>query len=53
MGSALHVYLPDTVNKGTDIKVTVTYATTKASTALQWLDKEYALDLGFSRSLVC
>ena len=53
MGSALHVYLPDTVNKGKEIKVTVTYATTKASTALQWLDKEYALDLGFSGSLVC
>ena len=43
MGSALHVYLPETVKKGAEIKLTVTYATTKASTALQWLDKEYVL----------
>ncbi|VDC07016.1 unnamed protein product [Peniophora sp. CBMAI 1063] len=40
MGSALHVYLPDAASKGAEVKLTVTYATTKASTALQWLDKE-------------
>ena len=43
MGSALHVYLPESSTKGSEISVAITYATTKSSTALQWLAKEYVL----------
>ncbi|KAI3611429.1 leukotriene-a4 hydrolase [Moniliophthora roreri] len=40
MGSALHIPLPSGLKKNSIIKVTVNYQTTKASTALQWLDKQ-------------
>lgn len=41
MGSALHIPLPARLGVGTTVKVKVSYATTEACTALQWLDKEY------------
>ncbi|KAL4071200.1 peptidase family M1-domain-containing protein [Scleroderma yunnanense] len=44
MGSALRITLPDAVTgnqgKKKNIRLTVKYATTKNTTALQWLDKE-------------
>ncbi|KDQ30245.1 hypothetical protein PLEOSDRAFT_154934 [Pleurotus ostreatus PC15] len=40
MGSALHVPLPAGLRVGATVKVKVSYATTEACTALQWLDKE-------------
>lgn len=50
MGSALHVPLPAGLRVGATVKVKVSYATTEACTALQWLDKEYVwLDLGGRR----
>ncbi|KAG6829894.1 hypothetical protein H0H92_003027 [Tricholoma furcatifolium] len=39
MGSALHITLPSDLKAGHYIDVTVKYKTTKACTALQWLDK--------------
>jgi hypothetical protein len=41
MGSALHVSLPKGLQSATPIDVTIFYKTTKACTALQWLEKEY------------
>ncbi|KAH7908136.1 hypothetical protein BJ138DRAFT_1208110 [Hygrophoropsis aurantiaca] len=40
MGSALHVPLGQTLASGATIVVSITYATTKYCTALQWLAKE-------------
>ncbi|KAF7320841.1 Leuk-A4-hydro-C domain-containing protein [Mycena chlorophos] len=40
MGSALHVSLPAGLKKGTSVKLSVVYSTTKDCTALQWLEKE-------------
>jgi len=40
MGSALHVPLAPGTRAGSTIKVAILYATTKDSTALQWLAKE-------------
>ncbi|TFK38633.1 peptidase family M1-domain-containing protein [Crucibulum laeve] len=40
MGSALHIALPEGLEVGGLIDVTVNYSTTKACTALQWLEKE-------------
>lgn len=40
MGSALHVLLPSTAAKGSDITVKIYYETTDGCTALQWLEKE-------------
>ena len=41
MGSALCIELPAGLKSGQYIDVKVSYTTTKDSTALQWLDKEY------------
>lgn len=41
MGSALHVPLLQGTKAGYTTKVTIFYKTTKDSTALQWLAKEY------------
>jgi len=41
MGSALHVPLGLQIEAGSTVKVTITYRTSKGSTALQWLAKEY------------
>lgn len=43
MGSALHVPFPSKIEADSTVKVTVSYRTTKDSTALQWLAKEYIL----------
>ncbi|KZP30333.1 hypothetical protein FIBSPDRAFT_850643 [Athelia psychrophila] len=40
MGSALHIALPSALESGSTVTVKVTYKTTAASTALQWLEKE-------------
>jgi hypothetical protein len=41
MGSALHVPLAPRIEADSTVKVTISYRTTKGSTALQWLAKEY------------
>ncbi|KAL0576889.1 Leucyl aminopeptidase yscIV [Marasmius crinis-equi] len=41
MGSALHIPLSTSPQKGSSVKVTIHYQTTKDCTALQWLEKEY------------
>lgn len=41
MGSALHIPLVPGTKAGSTTKVTIFYKTTKDSTALQWLVKEY------------
>lgn len=43
MGSALHVPLAQRIEAHSTVKVTISYKTTKGSTALQWLAKEYIL----------
>jgi adenine C2-methylase RlmN of 23S rRNA A2503 and tRNA A37 len=43
MGSALHVPLPSRIEANSTVKVTISYRTTKESTTLQWLAKEYIL----------
>ena len=43
MGSALHVPLAQRIEADSTVKVTISYRTTKGSTALQWLAKEYIL----------
>lgn len=43
MGSALHVPLSPGIAADSTVKVTISYRTTKGSTALQWLAKEYIL----------
>ncbi|KAF6765906.1 peptidase family M1-domain-containing protein [Ephemerocybe angulata] len=40
MGSALHISLPSGLKEGSTTTVTITYKTSKHSTALQWLAKE-------------
>jgi hypothetical protein len=52
MGSALHVPLPKRIEADSTVKVTISYRTTKESTALQWLAKEYILvDLLIHRNI--
>jgi hypothetical protein len=43
MGSALHVPLAQRIEADSTVKVTICYRTTRGSTALQWLAKEYIL----------
>ena len=43
MGSALHIPLSPRIAADSTVKVTISYRTTKGSTALQWLAKEYIL----------
>ena len=43
MGSALHVPLAQRIEADSTVKVAISYRTTKGSTALQWLAKEYIL----------
>lgn len=45
MGSALHIPLPSALELGLSVEVKVVYKTTKACTALQWLEKEYVIDV--------
>ena len=40
MGSALTVALPPLLGRDSELEVTISYATTPDSTALQWLTKE-------------
>ncbi|KAL0950507.1 hypothetical protein HGRIS_007316 [Hohenbuehelia grisea] len=40
MGSALHIPFASALKAGDTISVAITYQTTEACTALQWLDKE-------------
>jgi hypothetical protein len=44
MGSALHIPLPSGLKAGSSVAVKIGYRTTKDSTALQWLDKEYVIE---------
>ncbi|KAF8060869.1 peptidase family M1-domain-containing protein [Lyophyllum atratum] len=48
MGSALHIGLPSGLKSGQYIDVKVEYKTTKACTALQWLDKAQTQGKTFS-----
>jgi hypothetical protein len=40
MGSALTITLPPSLGVNSELEVTISYATTPGSTALQWLTKE-------------
>ena len=48
MGAPLRIPLPANLKAGEKVKLEVFYSTTKDCTAVQWLDKEYVLDLKFS-----
>ncbi|KAI9437024.1 leukotriene-A4 hydrolase [Lactarius indigo] len=48
MGSALHVPLAPRIEADSIVKVTISYRTTKGSTALQWLAKEQTQGKQFS-----
>ncbi|KAH9168627.1 leukotriene-A4 hydrolase [Lactarius sanguifluus] len=48
MGSALHVPLAPIIGADATVKVTISYRTTKGSTALQWLAKEQTQGKQFS-----
>ena len=45
MGSALHIPLPEGLEAGSVISVTIKYSTTDGCMALQWLQKEYDFSL--------
>jgi hypothetical protein len=45
MGSALHIPLPNSLKTGSSVSTKITYKTTAECTALQWLDKEYVINL--------
>ena len=45
MGSALHIPLPKGLKTSSSVSTKITYKTTAECTALQWLDKEYVIDL--------
>jgi hypothetical protein len=45
MGSALHIPLPKSLKTGSSISTKITYKTTAECTALQWLEKEYVINL--------
>jgi leukotriene-A4 hydrolase len=48
MGSALHVPLAQRIEADSTVKVTISYRTTRGSTALQWLAKEQTQGKQFS-----
>ena len=50
MGAPLKVVLPANRAVGDKIRVQIFYSTTKACTALQWLDKECALAMIYSHT---
>ena len=52
MGSALHIPLPKSLKTGSSISTKITYKTTAECTALQWLDKEYVINLILSRKIL-
>ena len=52
MGSALHIPLPKSLKTGSAVSTKITYKTTAECTALQWLDKEYVINLTLSRKLL-
>ena len=49
MGSALHIPLAHAPAVGSTVKTTIRYKTTEGCTALQWLEKEYAIILARPR----
>lgn len=52
MGSALHIPLPENLETGSSISTKITYKTTAECTALQWLDKEYVINLTLSKKML-
>lgn len=52
MGSALHIPLPKNLKIGSSVSTKITYKTTAESTALQWLDKEYVINLILSKQML-
>ena len=52
MGSALHIPLPKSLKIGSSVSTKITYKTTAESTALQWLDKEYVINLILSKKVL-
>ena len=52
MGSALHIPLPKSLKTGSSVSTKITYKTTAECTALQWLDKEYVINLILSKKIL-
>src|ERR1700678_1727420 len=52
MGSALHIPLPKGLKAGSSVSTKITYKTTAECTALQWLDKEYVINLQIEEPLI-
>lgn len=52
MGSALYIPLPKCLKIGSSVSAKITYKTTAESTALQWLDREYVINLILSKKML-
>ena len=52
MGSALHIPLPKNLKTGSSVSTKITYKTTAECTALQWLDKEYVINLILGKKML-